>query len=73
VNLLAEILKEAEVSRKSGFQSNESNSKYDPTILRMPARIAAFDHEARLHVELFRTMLTELMAGLAPNGALAEA
>jgi len=59
-------LKEAEVSRKSGFQSDENNSKYDPTILHMPARIAAFDHEGRLHDELFGAMLTELMAGLAP-------
>ena len=36
------------------------------------SRIAALEHEARLHHELFRAMLEELMTGRLPAGALVE-
>ena len=36
------------------------------------SRIAALDHEARLHDELFQAMLEELMTGRLPARALAE-
>jgi type I restriction enzyme, S subunit len=36
------------------------------------SKIAALDHEARLHQELFRAMLEELMSGRLPAGALVE-
>lgn len=36
------------------------------------SRIDALEHEARLHQELFRAMLEELMSGRLPAGALVE-
>ena len=36
------------------------------------SKIAALDNEARLHQELFRAMLEELMSGRLPAGALVE-
>jgi len=36
------------------------------------SKIAALDNEARLHQELFRAMLEELMSGRLPAGALVK-
>ncbi len=36
------------------------------------SKIAALENEARLHEELFRAMLEELMSGRLPAGALVE-
>jgi type I restriction enzyme, S subunit len=42
------------------------------TLRACDAKIAALEHEARLHDELFRAMLEELMTGRLRAGALAE-
>jgi type I restriction enzyme S subunit len=50
-----------------------SEQKEIATILRScDSKIAALEQEARLHHELFRAMLEELMSGRLPAGALVE-
>jgi type I restriction enzyme S subunit len=50
----------------------EEQSKISSILRACDIKIAALDHEARLHEELFRAMLEELMTGRLPAGALAE-
>ena len=50
----------------------DEQQKISSTLRACDAKIAALEHEAHLHDELFRAMLEELMTGRLRAGALAE-